>query len=213
MGESEEWTGGATPFHMAERLVAVMDALRVERADLVAMDMGGQPALVAAARHPERVRRLVVMNSLVWWEEETSWEIRVLRQYGWNRILIRWLPRLVFYRALATFLPRGTRLPAEIRDEFWRSFRRRDVRRFIARMCAGYQALLPRLPEECQKIKCPTLLLWGARDKHFPPRHAERLAQQVLSARRVVIPEAHHWMAWYRAPEVAGAILDFMASA
>jgi hypothetical protein len=29
----------------------------------------------------------------------------------------------------------------------------------------------------------------------------------------VVIPEAHHWMAWYRAPEVAGAILDFMASA
>src|SRR5438045_8609817 len=41
--------------------------------------MGGQPALVFAASYPERIHRLVVMNSLVLWDENTSWEIQVLR--------------------------------------------------------------------------------------------------------------------------------------
>ena len=66
MGYSEAWPGGTTPFHMAERLHTILDELGIERASLVGMDMGGQPALVFAANFPERIDRLVVMNSLVW---------------------------------------------------------------------------------------------------------------------------------------------------
>ena len=38
-------------------------------------------------------------------DEQTSWEIRVLRTFGGNRFLLRHLPRLVFWRARRTFLP------------------------------------------------------------------------------------------------------------
>ena len=210
MGYSEAWPGGTTPFHMAERLLQILDELAIERASLVGMDMGGQPALVFAASHPERIHRLVVMNSLVLWDENTSWDIQVLRKYGWNRFILRKFPRLVFWRAERTFLPRRHRLPSELRTDLWESFSQDDVRSFIARMCAGYQGTLMRLPEEYKKITCPTLVCWGEQDQHFPPNHAKRLCAAVPGSSLKIIPGAKHWMAWYLPDIVAGSIRTFL---
>jgi len=44
--------------------VGVLDALDVERADLVGNSFGGALALALAIRHPQRVRRLVLMGSV-----------------------------------------------------------------------------------------------------------------------------------------------------
>lgn len=209
MGYSDPWPGGATPTHMAGRLLALLDAWHVERADLVGMDMGGQPALALAATHPSRVRRLVIMNSLVFWDEETSGEIAILRRLGWSRLILRRLPRAAFRRAERTSLPAGVRLPRELRQDLWASFRRDEVRAFIVRMCAGYQASLPRLPALYARIACPTLILWGARDRHFPPAHAERLHAAIRGSRVDVIRDAEHWMAWHLAAEVADRTREF----
>ena len=210
MGESEPWPGGATPAHMADRLLSLLDHWRVESLDLVGMDMGGQPALVFASRYPERIRRLVVMNSLVSSDEPTSLEIKILRDFGWNRFLIRNLPRLIFRRAVRSSLPSGQRLPLDVREDFWESFRRPEVRRFISRMCAGYQGTLERLPESYALIGCPTLLLWGERDRHFPPAQARRLHRLLRDSRLEILPEGEHWMAFTRAEEVAERIREFL---
>jgi pimeloyl-ACP methyl ester carboxylesterase len=194
--------------HLAERLAALLDEWGVARAAVVGMDMGGQPALALAAERPERVERLAIMNSLVMWDERTSWEIALLRKFGWNRIILRRLPGTVFKRAEQSFLPSGTRLPDELRADLWESFRRPEVRAFIIKMCAGYQGTLERLAALYPRIRCPLRVVWGARDSHFPPAHAERLAAAVEGARLTVLPDGHHWMAHHLAPQVAAAILD-----
>ena len=209
MGYSDAWPGGAAPAHKAEQLRALLDHWGIERAGLIGMDMGGQPALSFAASHPGRTRFLVVMNSLVFGDEETSWEIRILRKFGWNRFILRRMPRAVFRRAERTFLPAGVRLPEELRSDFWESFRQAEVRRFISKMCAGYQGKLGTLPEIYKRIACPALVLWGERDRHFPPAHARRLHAAIDSSELKIIPEAEHWMAWDRAAEVADAIGEF----
>jgi pimeloyl-ACP methyl ester carboxylesterase len=206
MGYSDPWPGGTTPQHFADRLHALLDAWRIDRAGLVGADMGGQPALVFSARHPERVSRLVVMNALAFGDERTSWEIRLLRQAGWNRFILERFPWLVFKRAEWTFLPGGVRLPADVRADLWDSFRRPAVRSFISRTCAGYQGTLPQLPKEYERIKCPTLVLWAERDRHFPLVQAQRLHAAVAGSRLEVVPGAEHWMAWYRADEVAARL-------
>jgi pimeloyl-ACP methyl ester carboxylesterase len=211
MGYSDAWPGGTTPFHMADRLQKILDDLAVEGATLVGMDMGGQPALVFAARHPERMHHLIVMNSLVLWDEKTSWEIQVLRKYGWNRFILRKFPGLVFKRAEKTFLPRGVKLPAELRADFWKSFSRPEVRSFIARLCAGYQGTLDRLPEVYETITCPTLVLWGGHDQHFPPGHAKRLHEAIPGSHLQIIAGAEHWMAWYLAATVSQSIVNFIS--
>jgi pimeloyl-ACP methyl ester carboxylesterase len=175
------------------------------------MDMGGQPALVFAANYHERIHRLVVMNSLVWWDENTSWEIEVLRKYGWNRFILRKFPRIIFWHAERSFLPPRRKLPSELRKDLWKAFSHSDVRFFIARLCAGYQGTLMQLPEAYKKITCPTLVLWGEQDQHFPPNHAKRLCAEIPSSRLQIIPEAEHWMAWYLADTVAQSIRTFLA--
>lgn len=207
MGYSEGWPGGVTPVHMADRLVELLDAWKISSAGLIGIDMGGQPALAFAGRHPGRIRSVVVMNSLVLWDEKTSWEISILRRFGWNRFILRRMPRLVFERALRTFLPSHTNLPPELRDDFWLSFKTPEVRSFVARLCAGYQGTLPTLPEVYARIDCPTLLLWAECDRHFPPAHAERLQRLIPGSRCEIVPDAEHWMVWDRAAEIAERIL------
>jgi pimeloyl-ACP methyl ester carboxylesterase len=140
MGYSDEWPGGggATPQLMARRLGSILDELRIEKPLIVAMDMGAQPALAFAAACPQRIKRLVVMNSLVFGDEKTSWEIGLLRKYGFNRFALRHFPQVVFRRAESTFLPPGARLDRALRQDFWAAFKRKPVLRFINRMCAGY---------------------------------------------------------------------------
>jgi pimeloyl-ACP methyl ester carboxylesterase len=213
MGYSDAWPGGTTPVHMADRLRTLLDTWAVERAVVVGLDMGGQPALAFAALHPQRTLGLAVMNSLVFGDEATSWEIRVLRRFGWNRCVLRRLPGLVFRRAERTFLPRGVVLPPELRADLWDGFRRPQVRAFISRLCAGYQGTLPRLPELYAQVRCPTLVLWAGGDRHFPPAHAERLHAAVAGSRLELIDGADHWMPWYLADEVAARLRPFADTA
>ena len=209
MGYSEAWPGGATPQLMANRLVTIFDELQIDRPTIVGMDMGGQPALAFAAQHPDRIERLVVMNSLVFGDERTSWEIRLLRKFGFNRLALRHLARIVFHRAESTFLPRGARLDTTMRSDFWLAFAKPQVRQFISMMCAGYQGTLDQLPEMYEKIICPTLVVWAEHDKHFPLVQAERLHQSISLAKLEVIPNGTHWMVLYHAEKLTEHIHEW----
>ena len=152
------------------------------------------------------------MNSLVFGDEETSWEIQVLRKYGWNRWLLRNFPRIVFYRAQRTFLSAGAILPPEIAADLWTSFRRYEVRNFISRMCAGYEGSLANLPLQYPKIKCRTLVLWAEQDKHFPISHAQRLHKAVPGSKLEILSGAWHWMIWENADRVADSARRFLSA-
>ncbi|GAB3636083.1 alpha/beta fold hydrolase [Hymenobacter arcticus] len=213
LGDSDAWPGGATPVVLARHLLTLLDAWGLAKVHLVGQDMGGQPALVFAAAYPERVHSLVVMNSLVSGDEATSWEIKWLRRFGMNKLLLQHLPRLVYWRALHTFLPwSGPGLSGPLRRELWRTFRRPAVRDYVVRMCAGYEAQLPRLPERYRRVQCPTFILWGEKDKHFPPSQARFLATQIPHAQVTILPGATHWMVLARTPEVAARLRAFYAA-
>ncbi|MDA1053762.1 MAG: alpha/beta hydrolase [Planctomycetota bacterium] len=209
MGYSEAWPGGATPQIKADRLMTMLDEWKIDKASILGMDMGGQPALAFAARHRDRVERLIVMNSLVFGDEKTSWEIRWLRKFGFNRFALRHLGRVVFRRAESTFFPPGVRLDREIQDDFWRAFSSVEVRRFVSKMCAGYQGTLDKFPALYERITCPTMVLWAERDKHFPLIQAERLHRCIAASQLEVIPDGTHWMALCRAEELAERILEW----
>lgn len=211
LGASDPWPGGVTPTLMGERLVRLMDALGLERAHLFGADMGGQPCLAAARDRPDRVPRVVVSNSLVVHDAPTSWELSLLRRLGFNKFALRHLPRLVFARALSTFLAGEAALPAEVEADFRQHFLRPEVRETLVRMCVAYQARLPALYERLPETRPPVLALWGETDRHFPPAHAHRLVERLPAGRAVVLPGRGHWMHWTHPDEVADQVLAFLA--
>jgi pimeloyl-ACP methyl ester carboxylesterase len=203
-GESEMWSGGATPFDLARRVIRLLDHWQIDRVTIAGHDMGGQPALAAAAIEPSRIASLVVMNSLVMWNVATSWEIEMLRRFRFNRFALRHLPRLVFERAVRTSVDE---LPGDIRAELWSQFRKREARDFIVRMCAGYEGTLPRLAALYPQITAPLRIVWGERDRHFPVAHAHALHEAVAGSTLQVIEDARHWMVWDQAADVAAAMI------
>jgi len=213
MGQSDNWPGGTTPIHMAERILKLADFWKCDRISIASMDMGTQPALVFAANYPDRVRSLIAMNSLVIWDAQTSWEIALLRKFGWNRLILRSLPSIVFRRAENTFLPRHTKLPTDLRSDFWQSFKQPEVREFIIRLCAGYQGTLESLPDFYSKIACPTLILWGDLERHFPLVHARTLHSAIPGSKLEIIADGEHWMAWHHAEELWKRIRAFCGTA
>lgn len=64
-GGSSRPTDGSTAADVATDILALLDALAVEQADVVAIDLGTPAAFLLGLTHPERVRRLVLMESLV----------------------------------------------------------------------------------------------------------------------------------------------------
>jgi len=69
---------------MVEDLATVIDAAGVERCDLLGLSHGGTIALAYAARHPERVRRLVTVNAFA-----AGWRVRAdPEEIGWRESLL-----------------------------------------------------------------------------------------------------------------------------
>jgi pimeloyl-ACP methyl ester carboxylesterase/uncharacterized protein (DUF362 family) len=210
LGFSAPAFGAADPFALADALGSMLDAAKLERVDLVAADMGGPPALVFAARHPDRVGRVVITSSLLFGDEATSIEISVMRRAGLASAAFRLAPAIVYARCKETFLPSGEALPDALDADFSVAFHRPEVRERLTRMCADYERAFSRLPDEYWKIRTPVRLLWAEHDGHFPPRQAERLAELVPSASVEVVRDARHWMPISRPREVADRIAAFM---
>ncbi len=64
----------AAPFHHADDLLAILDALHIAQCDLIGVSMGGAVALNFALDHPERVRNLILISpGMVAWEWSEVW--------------------------------------------------------------------------------------------------------------------------------------------
>jgi len=75
-----------SPAHLAGDLVAVLDALELERAAIVGFSLGGGPALALAATAPERVSRLVLAD--VGAGADDMWRSQWLSQ-RWTKLIDR----------------------------------------------------------------------------------------------------------------------------
>jgi len=205
LGHSQTYAGGATPFHLGRHLIALLDALGVDRAIPVGFDMGAHAVVSAAARSPERIEQLILTNFLADGTVKTSWDIAVMRRLGLNQVILRRAPKIVLRRAHQTFLT-NQKLTQPIRDDISSAFMRTEVRDHLCRMCAGYQAALPRVTALYPELDIPTLVVWADQDSHFPLAQAHALTAALPNASLEVLEGASHWFMWERAEDFASVV-------
>lgn len=73
-GYGQSIDSAATPFHHADDLLAIMDALELDQCNVIGVSMGGSVALNFALDHPERVRNLILISpGMVGWDWSDAW--------------------------------------------------------------------------------------------------------------------------------------------
>ena len=179
-------------FSMAARLAdleAVVDALGFERPALLGMSDGSPIAMLYAARHPDRVSRLVLYGTVCGervvfegdrlLEEETY---QGLVQIGWAGADPRF--RRVFTQG---FIPDATEEQMRWFDELQRQST--STANYLAARVARYRE---DITDEVAKIQAPTLILHAVGDQMKTFDNATEVASMIRGARLVPLDSRNH---------------------
>jgi haloalkane dehalogenase len=207
---------GYRPEDHARVFADFVAALGLERFTLVVHDFGGPIALPFAQAHPERVARLVVLNSFMWPIDDSKL-IQQARFAGsqFGRLLYRYLNFSL--RVLMPFAYGDRRrLTRSVHRQYLAPFRSRPAResvlwklaRSLLASHAHYTALWARR-ERLAAI--PTLVLWGAKDRAIPAGFLDRFRQALPHARVDSLSDAGHWPHEEQPQAVIEALLGFLS--
>lgn len=191
------------PFSHSDDLLALLDALELERADLCGLSLGGGTVLNFALNHPERVRRLVLVSPLmVGWTWSADWIERWKAigraARGGDMAAARdlWLQHPLFDTARDG--PNAARLRAGIAAFHGRQWVQDDQR--------------PEMPDvdRLSALALPTLLLTGSRDTEDFRLMAELIEAAGRDVTRIEHPGAGHLLNLELPQQIAREIAGFI---
>lgn len=172
---------------MATDVVALLDDLHIQSAQVVGLSMGGAMAQQLAISYPDRVESLVLVNTFA-----------RIQPAGWGGVF-RFFQRIYALQfadmpqlgepVIARMFPKADQ--AEIR--------RIGLERFIAYNTDRevYKSLLRAnvqfdVRKQLSAIHCPTLIVAGDRDLTVPMRCKVELRDKIPAAELVIIPDSGH---------------------
>lgn len=189
---------------LADDVAAVLDHLRIDRAVLVGLSMGGYVALAFAAKHPRRLLGLALSDTRAGADgpearANRDKDIELVRTQGPAALVEKQLPRLLAPAA-----------PQPLRDQV-----RLLGQQAPETLIAALQALRdrPDRGDELARITCPTLVLVGTEDVITPPSEAAALATAIPRAVLVELSGAGHLASLETPTPFAQAITGFLGRA
>ena len=190
---------GPQPGTGAEDLLALLDSLGIQRAHIVGSAAGGFVALDFALSFPQRLRSLIVANSVGGLQDPEFLEIgRRIRPSQFDA------------------------LPPEVREvgPSYRAAHREGTQRWVDLEKIS-RPEGPRAPAQpmrnritfslLETIQLPTLLITGGADMYAPPPIQQSFAAHIKGAQTLVVPEAGHSTYWEQPEQFNRAVIDFIA--
>lgn len=183
-------------------LLLFMDMLSIEKAIVLGASSGGFVARSFAAENPERTLGLVLLGSpstlkynsfaLEMWESTISRmkdpvESEFVRGFA-SSITYQPVPHAV----MELTVKENLKVPAIVWKETYKGIIEEDF------------------PGKLDKIKAPTLILWGEQDSILPKSDQEALSKAIAGSKLAVCPGAGHMLYLERPDVVAAEIVDFI---
>jgi pimeloyl-ACP methyl ester carboxylesterase len=179
----------------------LLEQLGVSSAALVGHSFGGMVACEVAAVHPRRASRLVLIDALGLWRDDSPIP-------NWMLMPHSDLAGHVFRNPDGEAARRMFEVPED------------PEARVMARvglqwaMGATGKFLWPipdkGLKKRIHRIRVPTLVVWGREDRIVPPVYAEEFARQIAGARVAMVEQAGHAPHLERPEPVARLVRDFL---
>lgn len=190
------------------QLLGLMDALELPQVDLVGNSFGGALALAATIRHPQRVRRLVLMGSVGVPFELTPGLDAVWGYTPSFEAMRKLLDLFTHDRKLVGDELAQLRYQASVRPGFQESFSAMfpaPRQRWIDAM-ASSEADIRAIPHQA-------LVLHGREDQVIPLQNSLRLASLIVRSQLHVFGQCGHWTQIEHASRFARLVADFLIEA
>ena len=196
----------------ARYMVAFMESIGVHQAAVVGHDIGGGIAQLMAADEPQRVARLILVDSVV----GNNWpvaDIARLKEPVWDQIMVNIDLRKGLRKGLEAGMVTEGRVTDELVDEWTRPFQDLGGRRAYLRAARALnnRDLVSR-SKHIEEIETPTLIMWGANDKFLEPQWAETLKHKLRDTTVEIIDPGGHFLPLDRPDAVAEAINRFLTT-
>jgi pimeloyl-ACP methyl ester carboxylesterase len=195
-GDSDKPIGAAyDPRFFAGAMVDLLDALRLDRVDLIGNSLGGRIALELALQAPERVGRMALLAPSLGWRRPRRWApaLRLVRpELG----LVQLAPRAVVQTVVRHLIPGADEgWTAAGVDEFLRAYLTpagraafyAAARQIYLEAPHGRDGFWTRLRE----VDADALFVWGRRDTLVPIAFARHVADALPHARHLELECGH----------------------
>jgi pimeloyl-ACP methyl ester carboxylesterase len=204
----------ARPMHVrahAERIVELLNELRIQRACIVGHGIGGGIAQSLAVRHPERVSHLCLIDSVAF-DRWPTLEARIARA---TLPITRFLPSSVLLPIVRRDMERGyadhTRATHSI-DLYLRPFMGSEGRdALIAHIDGLTSRETIKIGRQLKKISAPTTIMWGEHDRVIPLTIGKRLKSMIPRAALEVLPDRRHFTPEEAPRQIADGIERLLA--
>jgi haloalkane dehalogenase len=192
-------------------LTGFLDTLDIEQVTLVCHDIGGPIVLLWAVRQPERLARLVVMDTTAY--PDLPLMVRLMlpaaRLPGIGSVMVS-------RRGLSLLFKIGTVGKDVVTDELVAAYdrpfvgdpvARKTLLRILTRIEPGEMV---EIADNLGRITAPTLILWAEKDPTAPLSIAHRLHSDIDGAVLKTIPDCGHFLTEDRPQEVNRLLLEFL---
>jgi pimeloyl-ACP methyl ester carboxylesterase len=215
MGESERIPGlDASLEATADRVAACMDALGLEVADIAGHSHGGAVAMMLAARHPQRVRSLVLFAPANPYCDLGRQLISFYQTKSgmWLARQIPWLPRRLKATALSRMYGNPALVAPDALDGYTAGLHVPGTIDHVLSIVRGWSSDMRKLRDVLSNLaEKPTLLIWGDRDRTVGLQSARELQQMLRQSSLVVLPGVGH-IPFEEMPEACnGAMRDWLS--
>ena len=208
---------GGHPMVTAQGAVSpFLDALGVDRVDIVGNSMGGGVGINFAIRHPDRIGKLVTIGGIGTniFSPGPSEGIRLLQEFTeepTRQRLVDWLNSMVYDQSLVTEQLIEERWKLATDPETLASARRMYGKAAFAQMMAMMKAADVPMPwAQMHKVAAPTLLTWGRDDRVSPLDMALIPMRTIPNAELHVFPNCGHWAMIEAKDAFESAVLAFL---
>lgn len=199
-----------------QNFAAFIDALHLDKFTLVVHDFGGPIALPYAIQHPERIQKLVILNSWYWPFEAA--DPAFARSKRWlTTPLMRFLYlQMNFSAQTMVKLSWGKHRPLDrlTHDSYRKLFPTPESRKstwVLAQAMANTARDFTEYETQLAALKnLPTLLIWGAADQFVSQPHLAKWQALLPQAETAVLPKVGHFPADEAADRVTTLLCDFL---
>jgi pimeloyl-ACP methyl ester carboxylesterase len=172
-------------------VTAMMDKLAVQRFVVGGNSLGGQIAWETAHALPERVDRLILVDSSGYAFVPKSMPLgfRIARLPLQRNVMEYTLPRGIIKNSIENVYGDPSLVTPALVDRYFDLTLRAGNRKALGyRMAQGFAS------DEAQikSLKLPTLILWGAKDRLIPPESGQNFARDIAGSKLVMFDALGH---------------------